>query len=536
MRVHDQPGRSTVYAAGGMAATSQPASSITALRILMAGGNAMDAAIAAVAVQCVVEPQSTSLAGDCFCLYSPANAAKGAAPVAFNGSGRAPKGANADWYVANGYKSIPLRSAHAVTIPGAVDAWCQLLRDHGTMSLAQVLEPAIRYSRDGWAVHGVTAYDWALFETMLSEDPTAAVQYLKNGKAPREGDIIRLPLLAKTLETVAEKGREGFYSGWVAEDLVSFLKSKGGFHTMEDFAAAIGDYVTPISTNYRGYDVFECPPNGQGIVALAMLNILSGYDLASLDPVSPERLHLEIEAARLAYLDRDAVLADPKFANVPMQTWLSADHAAGLRKLIDPKKRAAELPPSKLPPHHDTVYITVVDKDRNAVSLINTIFHSFGSGLCAPKSGLILQNRGGGFVVNPGHPNCIEGGKRPLHTIIPGMLMKDGRAQMPFGVMGGQYQACGHAHVLTNIIDYKMTIQEAIDTTRVFPDNEDQDGRVQVESGLPAKVLDGLHKLGHRTYIPNRPIGGSQAIWIDREQGILRGGSDPRKDGMAIGY
>jgi gamma-glutamyltranspeptidase/glutathione hydrolase len=536
MRLHDQPGRSTVYAAGGMAATSQPASSITALRILMAGGNAMDAAIAAVAVQCVVEPQSTSLAGDCFCLYSPANAPKGTPPIAFNGSGRAPKGAQADWYVANGYNSIPLRSAHAVTIPGAVDAWCQLLRDHGTMSLAQVLEPAIRYARDGWAVHGVTAYDWGLFEQMLTEDPTMAIQYLKNGKAPVEGDVIRLPLLAKTLETVAEKGREGFYSGWVAEDIVGFLKSKGGFHTMDDFAAAVGDYVAPISTNYRGYDVFECPPNGQGIVALAMLNILEGYDLAALDPVSPERLHLEIEAARLAYLDRDAVLADPKFAKVPMETWLSADHAAGLRKLIDPKKRAPELPPSKLPPHHDTVYITVVDKDRNAVSLINTIFHSFGSGLCSPKSGLILQNRGGGFVVEPGHPNCIEGGKRPLHTIIPGMLMKDGRVQMPFGVMGGQYQACGHAHVLTNIIDYKMDLQGAIDMTRVFPDNEDAEGRVQVESGLPPDVLAGLHKLGHRTYIPNRPIGGSQAIWIDWEQGILRGGSDPRKDGMAIGY
>ncbi|MCD6074152.1 MAG: ggt, partial [Rhodospirillales bacterium] len=367
MRLHDQPGRSTVYAAGGMAATSQPASSITALRILMAGGNAMDAAIAAVAVQCVVEPQSTSIGGDCFCLYAPAKAPKGTPPIAFNGSGRAPKGANADWYVANGLTSIPLRSPHAVTIPGAVDAWCQLLRDHGTMSLAQVLEPAILYARNGWAVHGVTAYDWGLFEQMLTEDPTMAIQYLKNGKAPVEGDVIRLPLLAKTLETVAEKGREGFYSGWVAEDIVGFLKSKGGFHTMDDFAAAVGDYVAPISTNYRGYDVFECPPNGQGIVALAMLNILEGYDLAALDPVSPERLHLEIEAARLAYLDRDAVLADPKFAKVPMETWLSADYAAGLRKLIDPKKRAPELPPSKLPPHHDTVYITVVDKDRNAV-------------------------------------------------------------------------------------------------------------------------------------------------------------------------
>ena len=536
MRAFDQPGRSTVIASAGMAATSHPLSSITAIRTLLAGGNAMDAAIAAVAVQCVVEPQSTSIGGDCFCLYAPANAPKGTAPIAFNGSGRAPAAAKAEWYLANGFRDIPLRSAHAVTIPGAIDAWTQLLAQHGTRNLGDLLEPAIRYARDGFAVHGRIAYDWQLCGEMLAQDPTAAANYLRDGKVPAQGAVMRLPQLARTLETIATKGREGFYAGWVANDIVGFLKSKGGLHTMEDFASAIGDYVTPVSTNYRGYDVFECPPNGQGIVALAMLNILQGFDLASLDPLSVERLHIEIEAARLAYLDRDAVLADPKFSDVPVEAWLSAQHAAELRQLIDPKRRRGNLPPSSLPPHRDTVYLTVVDKDRNAVSLINTLFHPFGSGLCAPQSGVMLQNRGAGFVINPGHPNCIEGGKRPLHTIIPGMLMKDGRAQMPFGVMGGQYQACGHAHLLTNILDWNMDLQEAVDFTRVFPDNEDGQGRVQVESGLPHSVLTGLERLGHRTYIPSRPIGGAQAIWIDWEQGALSGASDPRKDGMAIGY
>ncbi|MAF48145.1 MAG: gamma-glutamyltransferase [Rhodospirillales bacterium] len=532
MRPLDQPGRSTVFTTNGMAATSQPLSSITAIEILRSGGNAMDAAVAAVAVQCVVEPQSTGIGGDCFCLYSP----KGEGVVAFNGSGRAPAAAAAEWYLENGIERIERQSPHAVTIPGAVDAWCRLLADHGSMALDRILQPAIRLARDGFPIGHRTQSDWELAVLVLAQDPTAAKYYLKNGQAPALGSLVKLPLLAKSLETIAANGRAGFYEGAIAADMVNFLKSKGGLHSLDDFAGAHGEYVTPIKTGYRGYEVYECPPNGQGIVALEMLNILSGFDLGSLDPVSAERLHLEIEAARLAYRDRGAALGDPDFSEIPVAAWLSAEHADAERARIDPGKRLPDLPASNLPRHEDTVYLTVVDKDRNAVSFINTLFFPFGSGLVAPESGIILQNRGQGFVIEPGHANCIEPNKRPLHTIIPGMLVKDGRAQMPFGVMGGQYQACGHAHLLTNLLDWEMDLQEAVDLTRVFPDVDDPEQQVQVESGLPEDARAGLEKLGHKTYLPNRPIGGAQAIWIDWQEGVLRGASEPRKDGMAIGY
>lgn len=526
------PGRSTVHAQNGMAATSQPLSSITAINILQTGGNAMDAAVAAVAVQCVVEPQSTGVGGDCFCLYSP----KGEGVIGLNGSGRAPAAATVDWFLENGTTQIQQQTPHSVTIPGAVDAWARLIDDHGTMSLGDVLQPAIRYAREGFPLNQRSALDFEICEDILNADPTAREYYLRDGKAPKMGSVVKLPLLAKTLETIAEKGRDGFYTGVVAKDMVDFLRGKGGLHTMEDFESAHPDYVTPISTNYRGYDVYECPPNGQGVVALAMLNILSGFDMASLDSLSVERLHLEIEAARLAYRDRSAVLADPDHVSVPVEAWLSDDYAAKNRAAISTGKRMDALPPSDLSQHEDTVYLTVVDRDRNAVSIINTLYHNFGSGQVAPKSGVVLQNRGQGFAVEPGHPNCIAPGKRPLHTIIPGMVMKDGRAQMPFGVMGGEYQACGHAHVLTNIIDYGMDLQEALDHTRIFPDLFDPEERVQVEESLPDDIHKGLNKLGHKTYTPARPIGGAQAIWIDHGEGVLAGASEPRKDGQAIGY
>ena len=534
MRSLDIPGRSTVHATNGMAATSQPLSTITAIQILEKGGNAMDAAIAAVAVQCVVEPQSTGIGGDCFCLYKPSDGDL----IGFNGSGKAPGSADVEWYRDNGIDQIERQSPHAVTIPGAVDAWTQLLNDHGTMPLKELLQPAIQFARDGFPVNHRVNFDWHLCVDLLSEDPTGAEYYLKDGKPPAIGSIVKFPLLADTLEYIAEHGRAGFYDGWVAEDIVDFLHGEGGLHTLEDFANTRGEYVAPIKTEYGGYDVYECPPNGQGVVALAMLNILSGIDLDGLDPNSAQRIHIEIEAARLAYRDREAVLADPAFADVPVAEWLSEIHTAKNRKLIDPSKRLPDLPPSALAAaiHRDTVYLTVVDKDRNAVSFINTLFFPFGSGLVTPKTGVVLQNRAQGFVLDSHHPNCIAPGKRPLHTIIPGMLMKDGRAQMPFGVMGGQYQAAGHAHLLINLLDYGMDLQEAVDDTRVFPDFAEGEVTVQVESGLPASVRDELETLGHSTYTPDRPIGGAQAIWIDWEEGVLRGASDPRKDGCAIGY
>ena len=532
MRLLDVPGRSTVHAPVGMAATSQPLSTMAAIQILQAGGNAMDAAIAAVAVQCVVEPQSTGIGGDCFCLYSP----KSEGIIAFNGSGRAPAGATAEWYAENGIRDLPRQSPHSVTVPGAVDAWAQLSADHGIMPLGDVLEPAIRYARDGFAVNHRVSFDWARNEDILARDPASAEHYLKDGKAYELGDKVRLPLLARTLEEIAARGRAGFYEGWVADDMVGFLSSLGGHHTRADFDAAVGEYVEPIKTAYKGHEVWECPPNGQGIVALEMLNILGGMELDKLDPLSAERLHIEIEAARLAYCDREAVLADPAQSDVPVGKWLSGDYADEQRALIDRTRRMPALPPSPLAGHQDTVYLCVVDKDRNAVSFINTLFMSFGSALTAPRSGVLLHNRGQGFVLDPGHPNCIAPGKRPMHTIIPGMVTKDGRTVMPFGVMGGHYQACGHAHFLTNLFEWEMDLQEAIDFTRVFPDVADPDGRVQVESGLPEGVRRQLEDMGHETYLAPSPIGGAQAIWIDWERGVLKGASEPRKDGLAIGY
>lgn len=532
MRDLQLPGRSPARSLNGMAATSHALATVTALNVLRDGGNAMDAAVAACAVQCVVEPQSTGIGGDCFCLIAPGGEED---IVAFNGSGRAPAGADPDWYVENGIAEIDRHTPHAVTVPGAIDAWQTLLEKYGTKDLGELLQPAIRFAREGYPLTSRVATDWADSMATLGHDaPTREVFLTQNGRPPAEGQVHRQEKLAKTLERIAEEGRDGFYSGPVADDIVSHLQSLGGHHTKADFAAAKGEFVTPIKTDYRGHTVYECPPNGQGIVALEILNILSGYDLASMDPLSVERLHLEVEAARLAYGDRDAVVADPDRAQVPIDWMLSPEHATELRDCIIADRAMQDIPAPLLPTHHDTIYLCVVDKDRNAVSFINSLFSAFGSGIMGPESGVMLQNRGCGFVVERGHPNCIAPNKRPLHTIIPGMVAKDGKAVMPFGVMGGQYQAVGHAHVLSNHIDYGMDVQESIDFPRVLstPNGRDLD----VENGVPEQVASGLAKLGHTVTKADKPIGGSQAIRIDWEQGTLTGGSDPRKDGCALGY
>ncbi|MBC8337997.1 MAG: gamma-glutamyltransferase [Alphaproteobacteria bacterium] len=529
MRNLELPGRSPVHATGGMAATSHPLSTAAALDMLKNGGNAMDAAITACAVQCVVEPQSTGIGGDCFVLYAPGGSAD---ILAYNGSGRAPAKATADWFADQGISEIGVHSPHSVTVPGAVDAWCRLLEDHGTKSLDQVLGYAIDYARDGFPVHDRVASDWKRCETMLGQDESARRIYLPDGHAPEAGHLHKQPELARTLKTIAAEGRDGFYRGSVAEDIASHLKSLGGAHEIGDFADAAGEYVTPVKTSYRGYEVHECPPNGQGIIALLMLNILADMGLDKLDPLSPERLHLFIEAGRLAYAERNALISDPDQVDVPVDMLLSAEHAAELRGRIDPSKATAGLPPEAIP-HSDTVYLTVVDKDRNAVSFINSLFQSFGSGLVGPKSGVILQNRGYSFNLDPAHPNCIAPNKRPMHTIIPGMLTKGDRAVMPFGVMGGHYQSFGHAYFLTNLFEHDLDLQEAMDLPRLFPA---VDGPVEVESGMPDDVVKALQGMGHKTAAPAKPIGGAQAIWIDWQQGVLTGGSEPRKDGLALGY
>lgn len=511
-----------------MAATSHPLSTFAALEMLRAGGNAMDAAVCAAAVQAVVEPQSTGIGGDCFVLYCPRGEGN---VVAFNGSGRAPAAATHGWYRERGFETIPTYGPHSVTIPGAIDSWCRLLGDHGRKGIDAALAPAIRYAEQGYVVHDRVAFDWAATAARLQEDPAAAGIFLQHGAAPKPGDLHVQSELAATLRVIASRGRDGFYAGAVAEDIVSCLRAQGGLHTLEDFAEARGDYVTPVSTLYHGYEIHQMPPNNQGLTALLMLNVLSGFELGGLDPLGAERLHLEVEAGRLAYRDRDRFIADQDQVAVPSRALLSARHADHLRAAIDPNRAMTDLPEIHLP-KSDTVYISVVDRDRNAVSFINSTYHSFGSGIVSPNTGVVLQNRGSSFNLDPRHPNCIAPRKRPMHTIMPGMATRDGKAVMPFGVMGGGYQPFGHVHLLTSMLDFGMDPQAALDAPRVFHDA----GILEAERGIPAAAIEGLRQRGHRVEIPHEPHGGGQAIWIDWHKGTLTGASDPRKDGCALGY
>lgn len=528
MRDLQLPGRSVMHAVNGMAATSHPLATLAAIDMLRAGGNAVDAAVAACAVQCVVEPMSTGIGGDCFAILVKGGQGK---PIGLNGSGWAPKGLTADHLLSQGVRKIETNMPHAVTVPGAVDAWATLLAEHGRKGLDECLQPAIRYAEEGWAVTPRIAVDWKRNEAKMQAEPSAREQYLLQGRAPRAGERFRLPKLGRTLREIAGKGRDGFYSGWVAEDIVGYLAAKGGRHAPEDFAEQRAEWVTPITTAYRDATIYQIPPNGQGVTALIMLNILSGWDLSKLDPFGVERLHLETEASRLAFHARDTFVADPRHGDVPVEKLLSREFADELRRQIDPK-RAMKAPEMTGPTYRDTIYLTVIDRDRNTCSFINSLYFAFGSGLVAPESGVVLQNRGCGFRVAPGHPNCVGPRKRPMHTIIPGLCMKGDRVAWSYGVMGGAYQPVGHTHVLTNLLDYGMDPQEALDCPRVFH----MDGRLDVERGLPDSVLEGLRALGHPVARPEMPWGGGQIVGIDWANGALLGGSDPRKDGCALGY
>lgn len=528
MRDFHLPGRSTVHSVNGMCATSQPLAAEAAISILRAGGNAVDAAIAASAVLCVVEPYNTGIGGDCFVLLSKEGSGK---IVGFNGSGRSPKALSLEKLKSVG-GNLGLNSVHSVTVPGAVDAWARLIEDHGTMELGRVFEPAIKLAEEGFAVAPRIGIEWHFLERHLAHDADALAQYTIGGKAPAIGDKFHLPVLAQTLRLIGERGRDAFYEGPLAEDMVAKLRGAGGFHTLEDFAEASGSYVEPIRTRYRGREICEIPPNGQGITALLMLNILSRTGLDGLDPHGAARFHYEMEAARLAYDMRDRYVADPDFGEVPVDRLLSEEIADELAARIDPDRRIEDIAGVRDPLNRDTIYLSVVDKDRNAVSFINSLFFGFGAGILAPKSGVMFQNRGSGFVMEEGHRNCVAGGKRPLHTIIPAMLVESGRAVMPFGVMGGAYQAVGHVHVATNMLDYGMDVQQALDSPRAFPVG---DG-IDVEQGISAEAREGLAARGHTLRTALLPHGGGQAIFIDHERGTLIGGSDPRKDGAAVGY
>lgn len=519
------PGRSEALGENGMVASSHPAASLAAYDVLRAGGNAIDAAVSAAAVLAVVEPTQTGIGGDCFALVM----RKGdRIPVALNGAGWAPAAASADLFGGMSQVSGP----NAVTIPGAVAAWERLVQDFGSFDFARLLEPAIRFARDGYIVTERLARDWGRQVEKLSANGSAAKTFLRSGLPLNTGDRHYQPQLASALEAIARKGSEVFYRGWIAEDIVASLRNLGGVHRLDDFAEFSPEYVVPIHTTYRGYDVWQCPPSGQGLVSLIALNVLEGYDVSACPPISVDRYHLMAEACRLAYAERDAYIADPHHSKVPTESLLSTAHAASLRELIDRKGRIVDLTPPKLPEHRDTVYLSVVDKNQCAVSFINSIYDDFGGGIVTEKSGIVLHNRGEGFVLEPGHPNIIAGRKRPMHTIIPAMVAKDNQPVMPFGVTGAHFQPAGQVQILTNIIDFDMPVQMAIDQPRIFPRGDS----FELEETVPPPIMEGLSALGHTPKLAVNPLGTAQAIWIDREKGILRGGADSRRDGLAIGW
>lgn len=528
MRSFQLPGRSTVHARGGMCAASHPLAAFHAVETLRRGGNAVDAAVTASAVLCVAEPHMTGIGGDCFAMIARADGTT----IGLNASGRAARGADADWLAASGLAEIDFYSIHAVTVPGAVDGWARLLEAEGTISLAEALAPAIRLAEEGVVVAPRVGFDWAQKEAFLAKDEGARMHLLRDGKAPRVGQVQAFPALARTLKVLAEKGADAFYRGELAEDMVACLKAKGSLLTMDDFAATEATWIAPIGTSYGGAEVMEIPPSGQGVTALILLNILRHFDHSKLDPMGPERFHILIEASRLAYEIRDRYVADPDFADVPLERMLSEAFAADLAARIDPKRALTDVAAAVDRHHSDTVYLTVVDEERTSVSFINSLYKGFGVGVVTPKTGINLHDRGSCFVAEPGHPNCIGPGKRPLHTIIPAMMMRDGRAVMPFGVMGGAYQAMGHAHLVSNLLDYGLDIQEALDCPRAFYEST----QLEIEDGLPEATVAGLKERGHDMIRAENPLGGGQAIVIDWAEGTLTGGSDPRKDGMALGY
>lgn len=529
MRNFELPGRSLAVARHGMAATSHPQSTLAAVNVLQRGGNAIDAAVAAVAVQGVVEAGSTGIGGDCFALLS-----KGGSTdiVAYNGSGKAPAATDIALFEKQGIDKIGPQSPHAVTIPGAVEAWARLVRDHGKLDLGELLQPAIKLAREGYAITPRTAYDLGQQVAHLSVNETARRTFLDaDGKALEVGTVHTQPELANTLEAIANHGPDAFYKGAIAEDMVETLQGLGGVQTQADFAAAKGEYVKPISTEFRGRSVFECPPNGQGITALLIMNILSRFK-PKPDPLDIDNLHIEVEATRLAYAARNAYVGDNAGGSLAAHM-LSDKLADELAAMID-LKRAVALPAYSEVEHKDTVYISVVDKDRNAVSFINSLFSVYGSGIVSKRSGVLFHNRGQSFSLARSHPNQIAPGRRPMHTIIPAMVARDGKVELSFGVMGGHYQAMGHAHVLSKVYDHGMDLQSAIDLPRLFP--LPGTGTVECEEILLKLHGEELKRRGFEVVARPSPIGGAQAVAIDWRNGTLSGASDCRKDGMALGY
>jgi gamma-glutamyltranspeptidase/glutathione hydrolase len=525
MRDFQFPGRSSVWAEQGACATSHPLAAQIAVRTLQDGGNAMDAAIAGAAVMGLSEPPMTGLGGDCFALVKPAGTEE---IKGYNGSGRAPAGADPQRLRDRGLTAVPPEDPLAVTIPGAVEGFCRMHALWGRRDLDAVFAPAIHHMEAGVPMAARVVWDYNFKASVLSD--AAKRHYLPWGRMPKVGDVLRLPGQAEILRRVSRDGARAFYEGEVAEDMVDTLRKLGGPHRLEDFAAHKGTQTIPVSGGYRGTELWEHPPNGQGATAILLSHILENFDIAGMDPFGAERAHIEAEATRLAYDTRNRFLSDPDHMT-RLDHMLDPATGAALAALINPRAATATLTTLSEQVHKDTIYITVVDRDRMAVSLIYSIFRGFGSGIATEKFGTLLQNRGSGFSLVPGHANELAPGKRPMHTIIPGMLKQEGKVVMPFGVMGGAYQANGHARFLSNVVDFGMDPQAAIDAPRSFATAEE----LSVERSYGPEVLQQLADMGHRVSIPEEAIGGAQAIRI-HDNGFLEAGSDPRKDGCAIGY
>ena len=533
--------RSEVIAPHAMVAASQPLAAQVGIDILKAGGNAIDAAVAVNAMLGLVEPHMNGIGGDLFAIVWDAKTEE---LHALNATGRAPYRLNREVFKARGLDQVPGSGPLSWTVPGAVDGWDQLLTRFGTMRFEQVLAPAIAYARDGFPVSEIISRDWQGEERELSEWPDSARTYLPGGRAPRPGEVFKNPNLANTYELIAKQGRNAFYKGPIAETIVGFSEDNGGYFSMRDFEDHTSTWVEPVSTSYRGYDVWELPPNSHGITTLIMLNIMEGYDLKSIGHNSAEALHIITEAKKLAFADRSKYVADPAANPLPTLQLISKEYAAKRRALLDLEKAAPVVTAGDPSEHSETVYLTVVDKDRNAISLIESIFDNFGSNVVPADLGFAIQNRGSGFSLDPGHLNSLEPHKRSLHTNMPGFVTKDGKPLLSFGVMGGTMQPQGHAQVISNIIDFGMNIQEAGDAARIrhLPDTPAAlakvgGGIVRVEPGVTDEVIEQLQRLGHKVERAGGGwMGGYQAIMIHPETGMLHGGTDPRKDGLVIGY
>ena len=529
MRSFHTPNRSALHVANAAVATSHPVASLAAIEMLRRGGNAVDAAVCAAAVLAVVEPVMTGVGGDGFAIV----ARPGKPLFGLNASGRAPRDISTSWLLDRGITRIDPLSAHAITVPGVVRGWERLLELHGTKGFDEVLQSAIDYAEDGFVIQPRVGSDWAMFEGKLKNQSAGGRHYLSHGAAPKIGTVHHQRALGQTFRKIAKDGSKAIYEGEIAEEIVALIRAKGGLMTLDDMAAMAVSEVAPVVAPYRHLGIAELPPNGSGVVAQIILNLLESFDLQTLDPNGAERLHLEIEAARIAYAIRDSEIADIDHMEVSVERLTDKAIAKGLSAQIRRDARNDAVPAPNLRTQSDTIYLCCVDRDGLAVSLINSLYMGFGSGMVTEKSGITLQNRGACFAVNPGHPNTIDGGKRPMHTIIPAVALEGDRVSHCFGVMGGMYQPTGHAHVITNMVDFGMDPQEALESPRAF---WDANGMIVLEDTLSSAVFEGLAARGHRVGRTAVPLGGGQIIRIDHQTGTLIAGSDPRKDGCALGY